>query len=225
MRIVALIPARGGSKGIPRKNLRDLNGIPLVAHKIIQAQESLCTEVWVSSEDIEIQKTAKKFGAKVINRPAELATDEAGTDLVIIQAIHFLQLSENDVLVLLQPTSPLIKIESINKCIEKLIEYKELGSVITLREAHTFNWVTKDDLNWEPFGHDRYVRKRRQELSRSAWETGGCYALRIRITPQAVSYHQAPTGVVAVSHIESLDIDILEDLKDASTVIQSGVDN
>ena len=223
MRIVALIPARGGSKGIPRKNLRDLNGIPLIAHKIIQAQESLCSEVWVSSEDIEIQNISQKFGAKVINRPAELATDEAGTDLVIIQAINYLQLDENDILVLLQPTSPLIKVESINKCIKKLMEYKELGSVITLRESHTFNWITKDDLNWEPFGHDRYARKRRQELSRSAWETGGCYALRITITPEAVSYHQAPTGVVAVSHIESLDIDILEDLKDAAMVLKSGI--
>jgi CMP-N-acetylneuraminic acid synthetase len=225
MRIVALIPARGGSKGIPRKNLSDLNGIPLIAHKIIQAQKSLCSEVWVSSEDIEIQNIAKKFGAEVIDRPAELATDEAGTDIVITQAINSLQLKKNDVLVLLQPTSPLIKIESINKCIEKLVQSKELGSVIALREAHTFKWVTKDDLNWEPSGHDRYARKRRQELPRSAWETGGCYALRIRETPEAVSYHQAPTGVVAVSHIESLDIDILEDLKDAARVLQSGIDN
>ena len=108
MRIVALIPARGGSKGIPRKNLRDLNGVPLVAHKIIQAQKSLCSEIWVSSEDIEIQNISQKFGAKVINRPTELATDEAGTDLVIVQAINYLQLNQIDVLVLLQPTSPLI---------------------------------------------------------------------------------------------------------------------
>jgi CMP-N,N'-diacetyllegionaminic acid synthase len=225
MRVIALIPARGGSKGIPRKNLQELNGKPLIAHKIIQAQASICSEVWVSSEDIEIQYIAKKFGAEVINRPKELATDEASTNLVIIQAINFLQLGENDILVLLQPTSPLINVESINECVKKLIKYKELGSVITVRESHTFNWITKDNLNWEPFGHDRYNRKRRQDLSRSAWETGGCYALRIRLTSEAVSYHQSPTGVVNISHIESLDIDTLEDLKDASLVLRSNIDN
>jgi CMP-N-acetylneuraminic acid synthetase len=58
MRIIGLIPARGGSKGISRKNLRNLNGIPLVGHKIIQAQKSACTEVWVSSEDDEIRNTS-----------------------------------------------------------------------------------------------------------------------------------------------------------------------
>lgn len=66
MRIIALIPARGGSKGISRKNLREINGIPLVGHKILQAQKSLCTEVWVSSEDSEILETARVFGAGVI---------------------------------------------------------------------------------------------------------------------------------------------------------------
>jgi CMP-N-acetylneuraminic acid synthetase len=222
MRIIALIPARGGSKGISRKNLREINGIPLVGHKILQAQKSICTEVWVTSEDSEILDTARIFGANVINRPKELATDEAGTDSVIIHAINSLRLNEKDILVLLQPTSPLIKIESINQCINKLIKYSNLCTVLTVRETHTFTWVTEDDLIWEPFGHDRYTRKRRQELSRSAWETGGCYAVRVGSNPQEVSYHQFPTGVVAVTHIEALDVDTLQDLGDASVVAQSG---
>lgn len=150
----------------------------------------------------------------------ELATDEAGTDPVIIQAINSLRLVEKDILVLLQPTSPLIKIESIDHCINKLIKYTNLCSVLTVREAHTFTWVTEDGLTWEPFGHDRYNRKRRQELSRSAWETGGCYAIRVGNTRQKVSYHQSPTGVVAVTHLEALDIDTVNDLKDASMVAQ-----
>lgn len=221
MKIVGLIPARGGSKGISRKNLQEINGKPLVGHKILQAQKSLCSEVWVSSEDLEILETARVFGAGTIKRPMEIATDETGTDAVIVHAINFLQLVKQDILVLLQPTSPLIKVESINQCIRELIKYTNLSSVFTVREAHTFAWVPSDGLNWEPLGHDRFVRKRRQELSKSAWETGGCYAIRIGNAAEKVSYHQSPTGVVAVSHLEALDIDTLEDLKDASMVTQA----
>jgi len=220
MRIVGLIPARGGSKGIPRKNLQEINGVPLVGHKILQAQQSYCSEVWVSSEDLEILETARFFEAGTIMRPVEIATDEASTDSVIVHAVNFLRLVEQDILVLLQPTSPLIKVETINQCINKLTKHASLSSVFTVREAHTFSWVQTDGLYWEPYGHDRYNRKRRQELSKSAWETGGCYAFRIGNNPEQVSYHQSPSSVIAVTHLEALDIDTLDDLKDASNVKQ-----
>jgi CMP-N-acetylneuraminic acid synthetase len=220
MRIIGLIPVRGGSKGIPRKNLQNINGIPLVAHKIIQAKKSLCNEVWVSTEDEEIKKVAAEFGASLINRPIDLATDEASTDSVLKHAVKILKVSKEDVLVLLQATSPLIKLESINNCINKLINNARLGSVLTLRESHPFMWVTKDDLIWEPSGHERQVRKRRQELDVSGWETGGCYAIKIGHFKEKNVRYPEPTGAVAVSHLESLDIDTIDELETASQILK-----
>ncbi len=220
MRIIGLIPVRGGSKGIPRKNLQNINGIPLVGRKIMQAKESLCNEVWVSTEDEEIKNVAVKFGANLIDRPIELATDEAGTESVLKHAVEILKVSENDVLVLLQATSPLIKLESINNCIKKLISDARLGCVMTLRPAHPFMWVTKDNLIWEPSGHERQVRKRRQELDVSGWETGGCYAIKIGHFQEKNIRFPEPTGAVYVSHLESLDIDTIDELEIASQILK-----
>jgi|LauGreDrversion4_2_1035121.scaffolds.fasta_scaffold212024_2 CMP-N,N'-diacetyllegionaminic acid synthase len=219
MRIIGLIPARGGSKGISRKNLRNLNGIPLVGHKIIQAQKSACTEVWVSSEDDEIRNTSIKFGASIILRPHEISLDESSTDQVLVHALNYLSAEEGDLIVLLQPTSPTIKIQSINRCIQKIINEKNLNSVITIRESHTFSWVAKNDLAWEPQGHDRFIRKRRQELPKSGWETGGCYVIRVTKPLEGNTYHQAPTGVITLDHLESLDIDTIDDLREASKIL------
>ena len=217
---MALIPARGGSKGIPRKNLALVDGIPLVAHKIIQALASQCTEVWVSSEDSEIQSVSESFGAKIIHRPDELASDESGTDSVINHAALELKLTKGDILVVLQPTSPLIRIESINNCINSLVRSDKYNCVITIRESSVFNWITKGENVWTPDGHDRFNRKRRQELPISGWETGGCYALRINNSDEQISYHQSPTSVVKVGHIEALDVDQLSDLEEAVSVLR-----
>ena len=219
MRIVALIPARGGSKGIPRKNLALVDGVPLVAHKINQALASRCTEVWVSSEDSEIQSVSKSFGAKIIHRPSELAYDESGTDSVINHAALEIKLIEGDILVLLQPTSPLIRIESIDNCIKLLLESDNYNCVFTIREAPVFNWIAKKGNIWTPDGHDRFNRKRRQELPISGWETGGCYALRINKSDEQISYHQSPTGVVKITHTEALDVDQLSELEEASKIL------
>jgi CMP-N-acetylneuraminic acid synthetase len=80
MKIIGLIPARGGSKGIPKKNLAPIAGSTLVGHKISQALSSNCTEVWVSTDSDDIKNEAVLKGAKVLDRPAHLSTDESSTD-------------------------------------------------------------------------------------------------------------------------------------------------
>ena len=218
MKIVSLIPARGGSKGIKKKNLQKYGNDSLIGHKIKQASESICDEVWITSDDQEIIDEASKYGAKVLKRPGYLATDETSTDAVIMHAIRELKLNDEDILVLLQPTSPLLTIKSINSCIEKLISEKDLSSVITIRESHPFMWKPKQDGKWEPKNHSREKRLRRQEMSEEGWETGGCYAMRISETLLQSVRYPYPTGVVKVSHIESLDIDTSEDLEAANRV-------
>jgi N-acylneuraminate cytidylyltransferase len=218
MRIVGLIPARGGSKGIHRKNLQTVGENSLVAIKILQARASNCNEIWVSTEDLEIASIAKQDGAKIIERPMALAEDDTSTDDMLIHAAETLKLDSSDCIILLQPTSPLLKVSSVNKCIQMLLENPELSSVITLRQAHTFMWEESKFMNWDPSGHTRKVRPRRQELSPSGYETGGCYAIRVQsLYEQRVRYPK-PTGTVSVNHLEAIDIDTLEDLSLASSI-------
>jgi CMP-N-acetylneuraminic acid synthetase len=212
MKIVALIPARGGSKGIIRKNLQKFGQVSLLAHKINQARESIIHDIWVTSEDNEILSEAKKYGANVIIRPDKLSGDETSTDEVIVHALDVLELENSDILVLLQTTSPLISTNSINACILKLIDNENLASVITVRESHPFMWSPDQNDIWSPKNHDRKKRLRRQELSEEGWETGGCYAIRVKDAKMQGIRYPSPSSVVKINHLESLDIDTIEDL-------------
>jgi CMP-N-acetylneuraminic acid synthetase len=157
----------------------------------------------------------------VINRPASLAMDTSGTDEVILHACQELKLLPDDILVLLQPTSPLLKLESLNGAVEKLLNDSILNSVITVKIGHPFLWTQNKDLTWNPDGHSRSHRLRRQELPYSGWETGGCYAIRVgAIHIQKVRYPE-PTGIVPVSLLESIDLDTNEDLDLVRRLLES----
>ena len=105
--VVAIILARGGSKGIPRKNVMEFHGRPLIAWTILQVIEAGISEVYVSTDDSEIADVAIEYGAKVIARPAELAGDTASSDEGVIHAINELGLSDGALVVMPQVTSPL----------------------------------------------------------------------------------------------------------------------
>jgi N-acylneuraminate cytidylyltransferase len=139
---LAIIPARGGSKGIPRKNIKDFCGKPLIAWSIDAALEAKhIDEVYLSTEDDEIAEIAKKHGAKISKRPAELATDSATTKAVLID---FVNRYECDRLVVLQPTSPI----RINGLIDKAIERFEETGVDTLATGFTsfeYEWTSVDN--------------------------------------------------------------------------------
>lgn len=126
-KIIAVIPARGGSKRIPRKNIKLLAGKPLIVYAIETAlKSSYLDRVIVSTEDKEIAGVAKKYGAEIpFMRPMELATDTATSLSVLQHAVRFLEKNENykpDLIVLIQPTSPLILPEDIDKTIEQAVE-------------------------------------------------------------------------------------------------------
>jgi CMP-N-acetylneuraminic acid synthetase len=138
--ILAIIPARGGSKRVPRKNVLMLGGKPLIAHTIAHAKQSkYITRVIVSTDDEETAKVAKEYGAEVpFMRPAELAQDMT-PDLPVFQ--HALKwLKENEgyepaAVVQLRPTSPLRKVEDVDAAIELLLAHPEVDSVRTVIEA------------------------------------------------------------------------------------------
>ena len=219
MRIIGLIPARGGSKGIPRKNLQKVNGVPLLAHKIVQAKQSLCNEIWVSTEDSEIKRLSLEFGASVIDRPEEFSQDDSGTEKVVFHAIDFLNLNEKDLLIILQPTSPLIKVDSINECISKLLNNPDFACVLTIKESHLHVWSATNNSDWELYDPNKGARKRRQDLGRTGWETGGCYAIRVNSILGQNVILPSPVGAVSVNYLEALDVDTASDLQAASDAL------
>jgi len=126
-RVVALIPARGGSKRLPRKNIYPLLGKPLIAYAILACKKSKYIDrIFVSTEDGEIKKVAKKWGAKIIDRPHYLAEDHIWTQDVMKHAV--LDLMEQgikfDILARIQANSPMVETEKIDEGISKLVKYR-----------------------------------------------------------------------------------------------------
>jgi N-acylneuraminate cytidylyltransferase len=159
--ILGIIPARGGSKGIPKKNIRQICGKPLIAWTIEAAQRSrLLDRFVVSTEDAEIARISREWGAEVVDRPQELATDEA-TTLSVLQNV--LVKNPADTVVLLQCTSPVRDPDLIDRCIKKYQE-SNADAVATGYMCNLFEWGT--------------YSARRQELSTFFHDDGNVYVIR-----------------------------------------------
>lgn len=145
MNILGLILARGGSKGVPRKNIKLLNGKPLISY-VINESKKVFEDVYVSTEDWEIKYVAENFGANVINRPPELATD---TSKSIDVVKHALTVVEADVIVLLNCCTPLLKAQHIGEAVKLFLEKKadSVTSVVESFESHPSKLCELDDNN------------------------------------------------------------------------------
>jgi len=139
-KIVSLIPARGGSKRIPRKNLRIINGKPLIYWVIQASLNSRVDETWVSTEDEEIKKVAIDCGAKVIDRPSELAKDNSSTEEVIQ---HFIDNVKTDIVVIVEPPHPLINSRDIDDMLDIMLE-ADYDSMVGLERQKIFIWEIID---------------------------------------------------------------------------------
>ena len=150
-RVLAVIPARGGSKRVPRKNIRDFRGKPLLAWSIYAADASRYIDMtFVSTEDSEIRRIAEYYGATVIDRPAELATDDASNEDVLR---HVASEHPADWIVLLQPTSPLRTADHIDLALERAqlgeacVSYRRDGSKNGAVYIATADWLAKHDFS------------------------------------------------------------------------------
>lgn len=161
--IIAIIPARGGSKGIPNKNIIDCMGKPLIAHSIEYAKESdLVTSIYVSTDDAKIAEVARQYGAKIIDRPDSISGDTATTESAIEHVLN--NIPKPDIVILLQATSPLRPKESLNKSIEKMISEK-YDSLLSLSPTHRFSWKINGDEAIPKY--DFKNRPRRQDIPES----------------------------------------------------------
>lgn len=232
--VVAIIPARGGSKGVPRKNIRSLAGKPLIAYAIETALASdLIDRVIVSTDDAEIANVARQYGAEVpFMRPRQLAQDDSPEWLTWQHAVRMLQAIEGDakidVFICISPTSPLRAVEDVEACIQLLLN-SDADLVITVKPAERnpyFNMVVLDGAGYARLviPPERPIH-RRQDAPPLYDITTVAYAFRPEFVLSANSEFEGRVKAVVVPAERALDIDTELDFKFAEFLLSQSLSN
>lgn len=182
-RVLAVIPARGGSKGVPAKNLAPVGGVPLVARAVRECRAArLVTDVVVSTDDQAIAAAARQAGAEVVLRPAAIAGDTATSEAAVLHAMdahEALHGSSVDVVMLVQCTSPFLAREDVDGVAAAILD-NGADTAVTVAAFHGFIWRDGDE-GAEDGGHgvnhDKSFRPRRQDRPQDFLETGAAYAM------------------------------------------------
>lgn len=227
LRVLALVPARGGSKGLPRKNVLPLDGRPLIGWTLAAAAGSRYLDrCVVSTDDAEIAAVARAEGGEVpFMRPAKLASDRADSFSVISHALG--QLPGYDLLVLLQPTSPLRSAEDIDATLETLLQHRAPACVSVVEPGKSPYWSyrTDDNARLVPLLEPRFSRMRRQDLPTAYVLNGAVYAART----EWLSIQRGFVGDGTVAYImpaaRSVDIDSAFDLALAELHLRHAADD
>ncbi len=219
--ILSLIPARGGSKGLPRKNVRLLLGKPLIAWTIEQALKSkYLDKIIVSTDDEQIAEISKRYGAEVpFMRPKELAKDESLTIDVILHALNWFEErgEKFDYLALLEPTSPLRKINDIDNSIKKLIDNEiysdSLVSVGKLSLEHPFVSKKIDENGYIKVFYETEdpLITRRQELLPAYFPYGVIYLSKISTLRKYKTFYQEKTIPFFIERWQNYEVDDIWD--------------
>lgn len=225
-RTVAIITARGGSKGLPGKNWIDLGGKPLIAHSIQAALDSpVVDRVIVTTEDPRIRAVALAWGAEVVDRPAELATDTALSSDVVRHALEALRAEGEaaELLMLLQPTSPLRDAAHITDCFERFRSSGMACAISVTEEPHSpyKDFLLGSDGALTPlFGNDR-LSAPRQSLPPVYRQNGAIYLLPVATFLDTGQFYVAPAFPYIMPADASIDIDTATDLMLAELILRS----
>jgi YrbI family 3-deoxy-D-manno-octulosonate 8-phosphate phosphatase len=217
--VCAVIPARGGSKGVPRKNLRLLGGEPLVGRAVRTLLDtSSIASVLVSTDDAEIAAAATRAGARVVRRPAALSGDEASSESAVEHALdHLASLGVvPDVTVLVQATSPFIHPADVDRAVA-LVRSGECDVAFSAAPADVHLW-RHGAAGPEGVNHDAEVRLRRQDRDREHVETGAFYAMRTSGFRERRHRFFGRLRIVEVDPGDALEIDTEHDLALAELV-------
>jgi CMP-N,N'-diacetyllegionaminic acid synthase len=205
---VTLILARGGSKGIPRKNIVDVCGKPLLAYSIEASLRSSVNETWVSTDDEEIANIAIRFGARVIERPLNISGDNAASEDALL---HFTaEHNDFDVLVFLQATCPFVEPSDINSALNLIEEH---DSVISVSKFDQFLWSGSTPM------YDIETRQRRQDRAQTYVETGSMFVTTKQNLLRSKNRITGDVGFVEVPKWRAIDIDTLDDLEFARKIM------
>ena len=225
MNVYAIIPARGGSEGIPGKNLKKIDGEPLVgiaASQAVQAEE--IDHAIVNSDDSDIREAAKEHDVQVMDRPEKYAQGDMmmGVDKFLNWQISEMedQGHEIDIVVLLYPTGPLRSVEKINETV-RMVSEREFDSALTLYEDDRYLWET-DDATAEPTNYDPASRGPRQLEDWNQWvENKAVYVMRRDMLVDTGCRLGGKIGYVKMSGLRSIDIDEPSDLELARCIVQT----
>ena len=219
---LAIIPARGGSKRLPRKNVLDLNGKPLIAYSIEAGLDSsYIDKVVVTSDDDEVLTISKKYGAVTINRPDELASDTSTTFDAIKHTVD--NCEKYDYIVLLQPTSPLRDGDHIDKAIE-LLESKNADAIVSVcKMDHSPLWsnTLDDSLSMKGFLKNEVLNTRSQDLAEYYRLNGAIYICNVqKFLEEDCVFLKENIFAFEMSQEKSVDIDTALDFKVSKILMQ-----
>jgi len=221
--ILGIIPARGGSKGIKRKNIIELSGKPLISYTIEASKKSKYIDrLIVSTEDSEIKKIAEKFEIEVIDRPKDLARDDSSSISVVIHCIDFLE-NKNyfpDIIILLQPTSPLRSSDDIDNAIQLFLNEKCDSVVSCVENEHSPYWsliMAKQYV--KPLFSWKFFNMRRQSLPKTFIPNGAIFISSNSNLKRNKSFYNKNIVPYIMPRIRSVDIDSLMDLSFCEVLI------
>jgi N-acylneuraminate cytidylyltransferase len=221
LKILSIIPARGGSKGIPLKNLTLLGKNPLIYHTIKASLNSKINRTIVSTDNSEISKIATKYGAEVILRPKKLANDKSQIEPVIKYVLDYLAKKENyapDLVILLQNTSPLRTSKHIDKAIE-FFNKNNFDSVLSGFISHSLIWQVKNK-TVKPINYNPLNRQNRQDMQNQFIENGAIYITKNKLFNKTNCRISGKIGVFEMSEESSLQIDSTHDILFAEQILK-----
>lgn len=214
---IVIIPARGGSKRLPGKNIKLLNKIPLIAHSILYAKKHLLVnDIIVSTDDTTIKKIALKYGAEVIDRPKELSTDVSTTVSAMRHVLESKQ-EEYDNVILLQVTNPLRPEKLLIEAYEKFIEGNYDSLMTVSRNEHKLGKIIRN--KFVPFNYE--IGQRSQDLEPLYYENGLVYISKSNLILENKILGENNHPYI-VNHIfGNVDIDHLDDFKYAEFILEN----
>ncbi|OGH69534.1 MAG: hypothetical protein A3C90_00240 [Candidatus Magasanikbacteria bacterium RIFCSPHIGHO2_02_FULL_51_14] len=220
--IAAIIPARGGSKRIPRKNLAMIAGKPMIAYSIEDAMNArLVDRVIVSTEDEKIADVSRQYGADVIDRPQELAQDGASSESALLHVLDELEKRgerKPDLLVFLQCTSPMRYANDIDTAVETLAR-ERADSLFSAARNFGLIWA-KGERGLHSITHEYATRRREQDMDEQYRENGSLYVFKPEILRSANNRLGGTIAIYEMDMWTSFQVDSPEDLELAELIIR-----
>ena len=225
LNILAIIPARGGSKGFPGKNIYPVNGKPLIAYTIKASLESkLITKTVVSSDDDSVLDVSKSFGSDVLKRPKQYATDEASSEVVVLDTIEQLKKKGQifDLFVLLQPTSPLRDAGDIDSALQNILDHNAnaIISVINIGVKPFKTYFLDKEGFLKGVHSNESPNMRRQDLPDAYLANGAIYCTYVKQFEKCKSFIPNGTIPYIMSNEKSVDVDSVLDIAELEQIMK-----